>query len=236
MQIAIDGPAGAGKSSVARGVASFLGLKYLDTGAMYRAITLKALRDGVDLNDNQALVELVRSCHMDIKNDEKRGNLICLDGEDVSTAIRSPAVNDNVSIVAKSPNLRKELVALQKKIANGNSGIVMEGRDIGTNVIADADYKFFLFADLEERARRRWLEMKEMNMELPLQDLLEQIAMRDRIDQERKDAPLKIAPDAVVIDTTFFTLQEVINKVLNVVNNKTGKAAYRTNVQCDEGC
>jgi cytidylate kinase len=110
----------------------------------------------------------------------------------------------------------------------------MEGRDIGTNVIADADYKFFLLADLEERARRRWLELKEMKMELPLEDLLKQIAMRDRIDQERKDSPLKIAPDAVVIDTTFFTLNEVINKVLSVINN------HKTDQVCqaerDEGC
>ncbi|MGI5876784.1 MAG: (d)CMP kinase [Dethiobacteria bacterium] len=234
MQIAIDGPAGAGKSSVAKEVARSLGLKYLDTGAMYRAITLKALREGVDLNDNKALVELVRSSHLDIKNDEKRGNLVYLDGEDVSVSIRSPAVNANVSVVAKSPALRKELVLIQKKIAEESNGIVMEGRDIGTNVIADADYKFFLLADLEERARRRWLELKEMKMELPLEDLLKQIAMRDRIDQERKDSPLKIAPDAVVIDTTFFTLNEVINKVLSVINN------HKTDQVCqaerDEGC
>jgi cytidylate kinase len=223
MQIAIDGPAGAGKSSVAREVARRLGLKYLDTGAMYRAITLKAWREGLDLNDDQALVKLVRSCKLEIKYDKIHGNLIYLDGEDVNRAIRSPIINEKVSIVAKSPGLRKELVFLQRKLAARSKGMVMEGRDIGTNVITGADYKFFLSAAPEERARRRWLEMQEMKMEISQEDLLAQIARRDRLDQERDDAPLKAAPDAIMIDTTALTLEEVIEEVLSLVRKDETK-------------
>jgi cytidylate kinase len=220
MQIAIDGPAGAGKSSVAREIARRLELKCLDTGAMYRAITLKALKEGIDLNNGKLLGELVRHCNMETKYHDREGTLIYLDGENVTDKIRSPQINKNVSIVSKSPELRRELVFLQRKLAEKSNGIVMEGRDIGTNVLVNADYKFFLSASLEERARRRWLEMKDKGLDVSYEDLLKEIAMRDRIDQEREESPLKIAPEALIIDTTSYTLEEVIEKVLKAIHNE----------------
>lgn len=217
MQIAIDGPAGAGKSSVAKEVARRLGFKCLDTGAMYRAITLQAINEGIDLNNDQLLGELARRCRLEIKIDGQMNTLIFLEGKDVTEKIRDPQINQHVSIVARSPALRKILVFLQRKIAEKNKGIIMEGRDIGTNVLLDADYKFFLDASPEERARRRWLEMKEKGREVSLKNVLGEIDNRDRLDRGRKEAPLKAAPDALVIDTTAYSLREVVEKVLALV-------------------
>ncbi len=214
MQIAIDGPAGAGKSSVAKEVARRLGLKCLDTGAMYRAITLQALKEGVDLNDDQLLGELTRRCRLEIKIDEEMNTLIYLEGEDVTEAIRNTKINQHVSLVACSSELRKELVLLQREIAEKSKGIIMEGRDIGSNVLLDADYKFFLDASPEERARRRWLEMKEKGLVVSFNNVLKEITNRDRLDRGRKEAPLEIASGAEVIDTTVYSLPEVIEKVL----------------------
>lgn len=235
MQIAIDGPAGAGKSSVAREIARRLKLKCLDTGAMYRAITLKALKEGIDLYNGRKLAELVHSCNMEIKYNEKEGTLIFLDGENVTEKIRSPQVNKNVSVVAKSPELRKELVSLQRRLAEKSGGIVMEGRDIGTNVLINADYKFFFTASLKERTRRRWLEMNAVGIDISFEDLLKEIAMRDRIDQERADSPLKIAPDALIIDTTSYTLEEVVENVLEVIRNGKVKTKGKDNKMYQEG-
>ncbi len=221
MQIAIDGPAGAGKSSVAKEVARRLGLVYLDTGAMYRAITLKALNEGVDVNDGQMLSHLTKNCKLEVVYDDNLGNRIVMDGDDITEEIRAPRVNQKVSMVAKSPEVRKELVHLQRAIAKKTGGIIMEGRDIGTNVLTGAPFKFFLSADVEERARRRWLEMKEKNVEVPFEELLEEIAMRDRIDQEREDDPLRAAPDACVIDTTAFSFEEVVQKLLEMIRSAT---------------
>jgi len=221
VQIAIDGPAGAGKSSVAKEVARRLGLVYLDTGAMYRAITLKALNEGVDVNDGQMLSHLTKNCKLEVVYDDNLGNRIVMDGDDITEEIRAPRVNQKVSMVAKSPEVRKELVHLQRAIAKKTGGIIMEGRDIGTNVLTGAPFKFFLSADVEERARRRWLEMKEKNVEVPFEELLEEIAMRDRIDQEREDDPLRAAPDACVIDTTAFSFEEVVQKLLEMIRSAT---------------
>ncbi len=219
MQIAIDGPAGAGKSSVAKEVARRLGLVYLDTGAMYRAITLKALNEGVDVNDGQMLSHLTKNCKLEVVYDDNLGNRIVMDGDDITEEIRAPRGNQKVSMVAKSPEVRKELVHLQRAIAKKTGGIIMEGRDIGTNVLTGAPFKFFLSADVEERARRRWLEMKEKNVEVPFEELLEEIAMRARIDQEREDDPLRAAPDACVIDTTAFSFEEVVQKLLEMIRS-----------------
>ncbi|RJX23674.1 MAG: (d)CMP kinase [Dethiobacter sp.] len=217
MQIAIDGPAGAGKSSVAREVGRRLGLKCLDTGAMYRAVTWKALKEGIDITNGKLLGQLVRDCNMETEYNDKKGTLIYLDGENVTEKIRSPRVNKNVSIVARSPELRRELVFLQRKLAEKSDGIVMEGRDIGTNVLINADYKFYLCASLEERAKRRWLEMEAKGVDVVFEDLIKEIAMRDRIDQEREESPLAIASEAQIIDTTSYTLEEVVEKVLEIV-------------------
>lgn len=225
MQIAIDGPAGAGKSSVAREVARRLAFKCLDTGAMYRAVTLQALKKGIDLGNGKLLVELVRSCKLEVEYNDQEGTLIYLDGENVTAEIRSPLVNQNVSVVAKSPELRRELVFLQRELAEKSNGIVMEGRDIGTNVLVNADYKFFLTASPDERTRRRWLEMSAKGQDVSFEELYKEIALRDRIDQEREEAPLKIAPEALVIDTTPYTLEEVVEKVLSVI--RKGKPKER---------
>jgi len=220
VQIAIDGPAGAGKSSVAKEVAHRLGMTCLDTGAMYRAITLKALKEGIDLHNDKLLIKLVQNCNMKIEHNRQKGTLIYLDGEDVTDKIRSPQINENVSIVAKSPGLRKKLVFLQRELAEKSNGIVMEGRDIGTNVLVDADYKFFLSASLEERTRRRWLEMRDKGLNVNYKDLLKEIDQRDRIDQERAEAPLRAAPEALAIDTTDYTFEEVVETVLKTIRNE----------------
>lgn len=217
MKIAIDGPAGAGKSSVAKEVARQLGFKYLDTGAMYRAITVQALAEKIDLKDEDALIALTRRCEMEIIADEIEGNLIFLNDKNITVAIRQPVVNQYVSIVAASPGVRKELVHLQRKTAVKSGKIVMEGRDIGTNVLMNADFKFYLSATVEERAKRRWLEMKEKGIDIGLEALQQEIAMRDHIDQNREDSPLSIAPDALVIDTTPYSLAEVVAKIMTAV-------------------
>ncbi len=233
MQIAIDGPAGAGKSSVAQAVAHRLGVQYLDTGAMYRAVTLKALKEGADFENEGEMAALAQSCDLEVQDDGSGGNRIFLDGEDVTEEIRSQEVNRHVSLAAKSPALRKELVHLQREVARKSGRILMEGRDIGTNVLVGADYKFFLSASVAKRAERRWLEVKEKGKNYSYEDVLAEISERDRIDQGRKDDPLKIAPDAIVIDTTPYTLNEVIQKVLGYIK---GAARERGNCVCyDEG-
>ncbi|MEW5922086.1 MAG: (d)CMP kinase [Bacillota bacterium] len=218
MKIAIDGPAGAGKSSAAKEVARRLGYKYLDTGAMYRAITVKALAKNIDLQDEGELVALAKSCELEVKDDVEKGNLILLNGKDITEEIRQPHVNQVVSIVAASPGVRRELVHLQRKAALNSGNIVMEGRDIGTNVLTDADFKFYLSATVEERAKRRWLEMREKGIEISFNELREEISMRDRLDQEREDSPLCIASDACVIDTTPYSLAEVVDKILSIIS------------------
>ncbi len=219
MQIAIDGPAGAGKSSAAKEVARRLGFKYLDTGAMYRAITVMALAQKVNSQDEEELANLVKSCELEIQDDAEKGNLILLNGKDITEEIRSPQVNQTVSIVAASPGVRKGLVHLQRKVAANSGNIVMEGRDIGSNVLINADFKFYLSANLEERARRRWLEMQEKGIEITFDTILTEIATRDRLDQEREDSPLCIAKDAYVIDTTNYTLAEVVDMILMTVTS-----------------
>ena len=220
MKIAIDGPAGAGKSSVAREVARRLGFKYLDTGAMYRAITFCVLEEGVNLQDEDALAALAQRCELEIIDNETKGNLMLLNGKNITEEIRQPLVNQYVSIVAASSGVRRELVNLQRKTALKCGDIVMEGRDIGTNVLVDADFKFYLSASVEERAKRRWLEMREKSIEISLAELLNEISMRDRIDQGREDSPLRIAPDACVVDTTPYSLAEVVEKVLSAISAK----------------
>jgi CMP/dCMP kinase len=220
MQIAIDGPAGAGKSSIAKEVARRMNLNYLDTGAMYRAVTLKALKEGIDVHNSERMGKLAKDCKLSVKYNEIEGTLIFLDGEDVTGEIRSSKVNQHVSIVASSPELRKELVFLQRRVADESGGIVMEGRDIGTNVLTGADFKFFIYASIEERAKRRWLEMKSKGMEMDFNELLGEIATRDRLDEERKASPLKIADGAEVIDTTNYSLEEAIRAVLDFIKQK----------------
>ncbi|MCW3491496.1 (d)CMP kinase [Dethiobacter alkaliphilus] len=217
-RIAIDGPAGAGKSTVAREVARRLGLAYLDTGAMYRAITLAGLRQNADLHNTAALEELTRNSELDIQS-APNGNIIYLNGENVTEDIRLPEVSRNVSYVARCPEVRDILVGKQREMGN-RGGVVMDGRDIGTTVMPDAEFKFFLTASLEERARRRLAELHAKGETLALEQMVKEIGARDKIDSERECAPLRPAEDAIHLDTTALTKEEVIESIVNRVSGK----------------
>lgn len=212
LTIAIDGPAGAGKSTVARRVAERLGYLYIDSGAMYRALTLKALRLGIDPGDGPALGALAAQTEIALVQGP-HGDRILLDGVDVTGAIRDPEVTRHVSAVAAVPAVRARLVELQRAVARGG-GVVMDGRDIGSHVLPRADRKFFLTASLQERARRRQEELAAAGHRVPLAELEADIARRDHLDSTRPVSPLVQVPDAVVIDTTGLAVEEVVNRIL----------------------
>lgn len=214
--IAIDGPAGAGKSTVARLLAEALGYVYIDTGAMYRAITLKAQRAGIDLNDGDALGRLAAETEVTLSEGSAAGPSVYLDGHDVTSDIRSPLVTSQVSIVAAVPQVRSELVRMQRVMA-ASGGVVMDGRDIGTTVLPDADLKFFLTASLEERARRRMMELAVKGHRASLDEVAKDIARRDRLDSQREVSPLQIAEGARVVDTTGLVVQDVLRLLLDAV-------------------
>ena len=220
MKIAVDGPAGAGKSTIARLVARHLGLRYVDTGAMYRAVTLAALRQGVDMSDEDALLRVATSMDLNIVFQGEKGNVIYLDGEDVTALIREPDVTAHVSTVSTHKKVRDFIVALQDQIGKQGS-VVMDGRDIGTVVMPDADWKIFLQATVEERAKRRQREMERRGVQVDMGDLQEQIRKRDYLDSTRENSPLKKAVDAIEIDTTSLDVAEVVQKVLDLVQEET---------------
>lgn len=215
VKIAIDGPAGAGKSTVAKKLAKLLGFTYIDTGAMYRAITLKVLRENISLKDEERIVEVARKS--DISLDGER---VFLDGEDVSEEIRKPIISQKVSVVSQIPEVREILVKKQRKIAEGKN-VVMDGRDIGTVVLPDAQFKFFLTASLEERARRRYEELKNKGTEVKYEEVLEEIKKRDSLDSGRKTSPLTIPEGAILIDTTDLTEEEVVERVYEAIRKNT---------------
>jgi len=210
--IALDGPAGAGKSSVAKTIAHDLGIIYLDTGSMYRTVALKAIGVGIDTKDADRLGELMKSIQIDIThvNGEQR---IFLDGVDVSDKIRTPQISMGASNVAVVPEVRIKMVELQRQIAKKEK-VIMDGRDIGTYVLPDANLKIYLNATVEERAKRRFLEMKEKGMETPpIEEVMADIAARDHNDTTREFAPLRKAEDAIEIDSTSMNLEQVIARV-----------------------
>ncbi|MEN2766163.1 (d)CMP kinase [Ornithinibacillus xuwenensis] len=214
--IAIDGPAAAGKSTVAKIVAHRLSYIYIDTGAMYRAITFKALEQAVDVNDEAALVTLLKSTDIElIQHDE--GQRVLLDRQDVTEAIRTNDVTNNVSYVAKHPLVREDMVARQQELAE-KRGVVMDGRDIGTKVIPDAEVKIFLVASVEERAMRRHTENLKKGFESNLEELKKEIEKRDLIDSKREASPLVKAEDAIEIDTTSLSIEDVAERILAEVN------------------
>lgn len=214
--IAIDGPAGAGKSTVARLTAKKLGYLYIDTGAIYRAITLKVIREEVDFNDFERLASIAKNSNIDL-TDDSEGNLkVFLEGEDVTDAIRTPRVNKSVSDVAKVPQVRLALLSLQRSFAEKNN-IVLEGRDIGTVVFPNADKKFYVDASFQERVNRRFKEVKDKFSDLDRKIISENLSSRDRIDSTRKTAPLKKAEDAIYIDTTSMSIDEVVNEILSKI-------------------
>ncbi|NLK73657.1 MAG: (d)CMP kinase [Clostridiales bacterium] len=209
--IAIDGPAGAGKSTIAKIIAGKLGIEYIDTGAMYRAITLKLYQLRCDLNDEVSINQILEDTRIDfIKNS------IFLDGKNVDEEIRTPMINENVSLVASLKIVRQKLVAIQQNIGK-NKSIIMDGRDIGTYVFPHAHYKFFLTASVEERAYRRWKEMQEKGFQVNIKDIKEDIMKRDDMDTHREINPLYKASDAIEIDTTGKTMEVVVNEILSYI-------------------
>lgn len=206
MQIAIDGPAGSGKSTVAKKIAEKLNIIYIDTGAMYRAMTLK-LKD----IDKKFYEEACNNTNIEFIN-----NKIFLDGKDVSSQIRSEEISKLTSDISKIDFVRKKLVSIQKEIADKNS-VVMEGRDITTVVLPDADYKFYLNASPEIRAKRRTLQLKEKGLNADYEEILRDIKKRDNNDIKRENSPLKVADDAIVIDSSNLTAEESIEKILSYI-------------------
>lgn len=213
--VAIDGPGGAGKSTIARLLAQKLNYLHLDTGSMYRAVTLAALRENIDLNQQEKLIELARK--IDINFDQN--GEIFLNGENVSEEIRKAAVNKHVSQTAAVKGVREVLVKKQQQLAQNNK-VVMDGRDITTVVLPEADHKFFLTASLEERARRRYQEVKSKNKDADFEKIKESIARRDKMDREREHSPLKKAEDAVLVDTTDLSIEEVLDKMIAVIEGE----------------
>ena len=213
--IAIDGPAGAGKSTVAKRLAKILNASYLDTGAMYRALTLKALRRGIDLEREDQLVELAKQTSIDLEN-QPEGLKIFLDGEDVSQEIRTLEVTNSTFYIARAPRIREIMVGWQRAIA-GRKNIVAEGRDIGTVVFPNAYRKFYLDANIEERSLRRIKELREKGNQVDADKLLTELKDRDRRDMTRSVGPLKKADDAILIDSTFLTVDQVINEMLKYI-------------------
>lgn len=215
VNIAIDGPAGAGKSTVAKKLAAELGYTYIDTGAMYRALTWKVLQEQADPENESAVLNILQQMHLEL--DMKNGNVfVTVDEKDVTDAIRQQDVTSLVSFTARHARIRSEMVEKQKKLAE-KGGTVMDGRDIGTAVLPDASFKFFLNATVEERAKRRHAEQLQKGMQSDLTQLQTEIAERDRIDSERETAPLKKADDALEVDTTAMTIDEVVSFLLGIV-------------------
>lgn len=217
--VAVDGPAGAGKSTVARGVAEALGLLYLDTGAMYRAFTLKALRKGTDLRDESALSQLLLDATIELYRKGGGHVDVHLDGEDVTTAVRTPEVNAAVALVAGFHSVREEMVRRQRAMADVG-GVVMDGRDIGTYVLPDADIKFFLTASLEARAKRRQMDLEKLGYVVDLSELQAEILHRDTLDSSRPYGPLKQAQDAIIIDTTNMEVKQVIEAMIDAFKDR----------------
>lgn len=213
--VAIDGPAAAGKSTVAKRVAEIKGYTYIDTGAMYRAFTWYCLQKGVDCQDEKACVALIP----EVKIELKPGHVVLCNGIDVSTDIRQTNVSANVSHIASYKDIRLALVDLQRKMAESSS-VIMDGRDIGTYVLPNADVKIYQIASVETRAVRRYEENLSKGIACTLEEIEEDVRKRDYIDSHREFSPLKPAPDSILLDTSFMSIEEVVNAVIEKIDNK----------------
>lgn len=219
ISVAIDGPAAAGKSTVAKIVAEKCKYIYVDTGAMYRALTYKALNDGIDIGNEIALSRLLNETVIELKQGNN-GQLVFLDGQNVTEDIRNNEVTASVSEVSKHRRVREEMVRRQQLLAE-NGGVVMDGRDIGTYVLPNAEVKVFLIASVEERAQRRHEENIQKGFPSDIEKLKEEIALRDKLDSEREIAPLRKAEDAIEIDTTSLSIQKVADKIMSLIEERT---------------
>ncbi|MCT7675944.1 (d)CMP kinase [Lactobacillus iners] len=222
MQVAIDGPASAGKSTVAKIIAKNMGYIYLDTGAMYRACTLVAKQNHLAYDDQSGILKALNNNIISFKNidDDQR---VYINDKDVSFDIRTPEITANVSQVSALSEIRKKMVEIQRKIA-GENNIIMDGRDIGTTVLPDADVKIFLIASVASRAKRRYLDFKEKGINQNLTDIEKDIADRDYKDMHRKISPLRKAEDAYQVDTTDMSIDQVVNKLTQIIKkNKKNK-------------
>ncbi len=211
--VAIDGPAGAGKSTVAKLVAKKLGFLYIDTGALYRALTLKAKRNNLSLKNENAIINLLKQTDISLKY-ENYNLTVVLDKEDVSVEIRKPYITDGVSEVAKIKEVREIITDIQRKLAKDDDS-VLEGRDIGTVVFPNAKYKFFLDANFDVRVNRRFKELKENNEDVLVEAVQGNLSIRDKIDSTREIAPLRKADDAIYIDTTNLSISEAVAKIIS---------------------
>ena len=218
LNVAIDGPVGAGKSTVADAVAARLGILHLDTGAMYRALGLTALRRGIDTQDEQAIVDLCRGLNISVSHEED-GQHTFVEGEDVTGLIRTPEVSMAASTVSRYAEVRKAMVKLQQKLA-AETDMLLDGRDICTTVLPNATAKIYLTASAEERARRRFLELQKKGSTETFEQVLEEVKKRDEQDMNRKVEPLRQAEDAVLVDSTNMTFDEVVDAILAIVEEK----------------
>ena len=217
MIIAVDGPAGSGKSTISKLLAKELGLVYLDTGAMYRLFTLKMLKENISFSDSDKINELLENLNINIENDR-----FYLDEKVVSEEIRKTDVAENVSKTAAIKEVREKMVNLQREFSKSKN-VILDGRDIGTVVFPKADIKIFLVADAKERAERRFKELQEKGKNISLDNIYENILKRDRLDSTRENSPLKKANDAIEVDTTGKNIEEVKNIILNLYINKDKK-------------
>ena len=217
MIIAVDGPAGSGKSTISKLLAKELGLVYLDTGAMYRLFTLKILKENISFSDSDKINELLENLNINIENDR-----FYLDEKDVSEEIRKTDIAENVSKTAAIKEVREKMVNLQREFSKSKN-VILDGRDIGTVVFPEADIKIFLVADPRERAKRRFKELKAKGENISLDNIYENILKRDRLDSTRENSPLKKANDAIEVDTTGKNIEEVKNIILNLYINKDKK-------------
>ena len=223
ISIAIDGPSGAGKSTISRKAAEKFGFIYVDTGAIYRTIGLATKIRGVSLDDTAAVIELLPTLEIELKYNDAGEQHMYLDGNDVSRDIRLPEVSMLASKVSAIPAVREFLIDMQRGMAE-KYDVIMDGRDIGTVILSNADLKIFLTADVRDRARRRYEELRAKGMEKPFDEVLAEMEKRDEQDTQRAAAPLKAADDAVLLDTSGNTLEESIDEVCRLISEKTGRA------------
>ncbi len=220
-KVAIDGPAGAGKSTIAKAASEEMKFVYIDTGAMFRGVGLAALRAGIDPNDAEKVNQMLPSVNIDISHSEE-GQQVFLNGENVSKEIRMPEVSVAASDISKIPAVRSKLLELQRSIAE-KTDVIMDGRDIGTVVLPDAQLKIFLTASVEERATRRYKELVEKGVECDFEEVKRDMEYRDKNDSEREIAPLKPAEDSVIVDTTGKSLTESVDMILGIIKERREK-------------